>query len=53
LRLWQVSTKDEKGWRASLENVHSGEIIGFTDLDDLLAFVKRKTGSPDKKSKDE
>ena len=40
LRMWRV--KDEIGgsWRASLEEVHSGELHGFADLAALLRYLE-------------
>jgi hypothetical protein len=40
LRMWRV--KDEAGgsWRASLEEVDSGELHGFADLAALLGYLE-------------
>ena len=40
LRMWRV--QDDKGvdWRATLEEVHSGEILGFPDLASLLGYLE-------------
>jgi hypothetical protein len=38
LRLWQES-KAERIWRASLENISTGERRGFASLDDLFGFL--------------
>ena len=50
LRLWRVSDegKSQPGtkkaeWRASLENPHTGERKGFTDLDELFSFLRART----------
>jgi hypothetical protein len=43
LRLWQVG-EEEKVWRASLENAHSGARQGFASLNALLAFLEDETG---------
>jgi hypothetical protein len=40
LRLWHVSDGGQGGWRASLENVHTGERRGFASLADLLSFLE-------------
>jgi hypothetical protein len=40
LRLWQVREKGQVGWRASTENVHTGEQRGFSGLADLYAFIE-------------
>ena len=41
LRLW----RDEPGgrWRMSLQDVKSGERIGFADLERLFAYLRRLT----------
>jgi hypothetical protein len=44
LRLWWDGV-EEGGWRASLEDPHSGERIGFGNLADLAAFLENETGS--------
>jgi len=38
LRLWRSETLDP-GWRASLEDPHTGERIGFASLEQLFAFL--------------
>lgn len=55
LRLWNVGQEGENGdaatkpsahpWRASLENVHTGEIHAFVSLEALVAFVEETTQS--------
>jgi hypothetical protein len=44
LRLWQIQDKGEIGWRASLENAHTGEKLAFAHLDELVAFLREQTG---------
>ena len=44
LRLWQVQDKGKIGWRASLENAHSGEKLAFAQLDELVVFLRERTG---------
>lgn len=39
LRLWRVK-QDGDAWRASLEDVQSGELHGFADLDALLRYLE-------------
>jgi hypothetical protein len=41
LRLWQVKKDEEQEWRASLENVETGEKHGFASLEELFAFLKQ------------
>jgi hypothetical protein len=44
LRLWQsASSDDEPGWRASVENPHTGERHGFANLEQLVEFLREKT----------
>ena len=43
LRLWQVKQNDENGWRASLEDPHSGEVRGFASLALLWDFLCEQT----------
>ena len=48
LRLWRVHSEGKAAWRASVENAHTGECKGFTNLDDLFDFLRQQTGaSPD------
>lgn len=44
LRLWQVGDGEQVGWRASLENAHTGKRQGFASLNEMFAFVRRQTG---------
>jgi len=46
LRLWQVKGEGP-GWRASLEDVQSGELLGFTGLAELVAYLQALTGAGD------
>jgi hypothetical protein len=41
LRLWQTSSDPPSAlvWRASLEDPHTGERIGFATLDHLFAYL--------------
>jgi hypothetical protein len=41
--LWQVKDKGKTGWRASLENAHTSECIGFASLEALFAFLQQQT----------
>jgi hypothetical protein len=48
LRLWRDGPGDP--WRASLQDVESGERIGFADLERLFAHLRRLTdGMPDER----
>ena len=44
LRLWRGSGK-KAVWRASLENVFTGERTGFASRDELFDFVRGQTGA--------
>ena len=44
LRLWQTGSGDERVWRASLEDPHTGERKGFASLTDLFTFLEQETG---------
>ena len=48
LRLWQVGTGQGAAWRASLEEIPSGERRAFAGLDDLVGYLRERTrsGSP-------
>jgi hypothetical protein len=43
LRLWQVESKGQLVWRASLEDSRSGERQGFASVGALLAFLRELT----------
>jgi hypothetical protein len=43
LRLWLVKDNGGQNWRASLENVESGEKRGFACLEELLAYLSQMT----------
>jgi len=40
LRLWRVKEEDGECWRASLQEVQSGEMHGFTDMGALFAYLE-------------
>ena len=44
LRLWRESEDEE--WRASLQNVTSGDVKNFASLSDLFMFICQKTDQP-------
>ncbi len=46
LRLWQTGSTGHATWRASLEDPHSGERLGFASLEDLVAFLQQQTRAP-------
>ncbi len=43
LRLWLAKEQDQTVWRASLENPHTGERLGFATLERLFAFLEDQT----------
>jgi hypothetical protein len=44
LRLWRERGSASIHWRASLQDPHSGERVGFAHLDELVAFLRQQTG---------
>ena len=48
LRLWQVGTGQGAAWRASLEEIPTGERRAFAGLDDLVGYLceRMRSGSP-------
>jgi hypothetical protein len=40
LRLWEVPGGQGAGWRASMEDVQTGELHGFQDLDALIKHLQ-------------
>jgi len=48
LRLWNEKKAGSGVWRASLEDPHTGEQIGFANLEALLAYLENKTTKTDK-----
>ena len=44
LRLWQTVEGGRLVWRASLEDVKSGEIHRFTSMDLLVNYLHERTG---------
>ena len=44
LRLWREKGRASIQWRASLQDPHSSERVGFAHLDELIAFLREQTG---------
>lgn len=42
LRCWQSNEEERLVWRASLEDPHTGERIGFATLDAAVAFLRER-----------
>jgi hypothetical protein len=51
LRLWRVRT-NKHTWRASLENVETGEVSGFTTMKELIEFLQDLDGEEQKLGKE-
>ena len=47
LRLWQIQSKGELVWRASLERSSTRERRGFARLGDLFTFLEQVTAQVD------
>jgi len=45
LRLWRERSGESTRWRASLQDPHSGERVGFASLEELFVYLRRKTGN--------
>ncbi len=43
LRLWQVTSGGGRVWRASLQDVQTGERQGFASVAQLIAFLEAQT----------
>lgn len=44
VRIWQVRSRGQLVWRASVENAHTGERQAFASLGRLFAFLEEMTG---------
>jgi hypothetical protein len=42
LRLWRVENGVEVVWHASLQEVRSGERLGFAGLDEAVAYLRQQ-----------
>jgi hypothetical protein len=45
LRLWQVQQDEGIGLRASLEDVQTGELHGFDNLDTLMRYLQEQVSA--------
>jgi hypothetical protein len=43
LRLWRERSGESSRWRASLQDPHSGERVGFANLEELFGYLRRET----------
>ena len=46
LRLWCAPEGESPGWRVSLVDLATGERLGFTHAESLLAFLETIKGAP-------
>jgi hypothetical protein len=52
LRLWQTGDEGEIAWRAALEDVQTGERLGFPSLDALVAYLREVTAGEGEETDD-
>jgi hypothetical protein len=45
LRLWHIKGVGKLGWRASLEDSHSGERLGFPNVEALIDYLRELVSS--------
>ena len=50
LRMWRVKENNQQVWRASLDNVESGDKRGFACLEELLAYLRQTAEQGDNPS---
>jgi len=43
--LWTVEQSGQADWRASLEDPHTGERLGFSNVEALMVYLRELTGS--------
>ena len=48
LRLWHAGSGESAGWRASLQDPHSGQRMYFACLEDVVAFLKHRMEEADR-----
>jgi hypothetical protein len=53
LRAWRSNGEGGSAWRASLEDPHTGERMGFACLEDLFNFLRQETSRTDGPELDE
>ena len=52
LRLWREKGGEAGRWRASLQDPHSGERLGFANLEALCSHLRREMGQLPEMDKD-
>jgi len=45
LRLWHIKDAGKLGWRASLEDPHTGKYLGFSNVEALIDYIRELVGS--------
>jgi hypothetical protein len=50
LRLWLAPGDQRSGWRASLEDPHTGDRVGFGSLEQLFAFLAEQAADAEQRS---
>ena len=53
LRLWLAGDGDQPEWRASLEDPGTGEVRGFSDLEEMVTFLKVVESLVEQKTKEQ
>jgi hypothetical protein len=48
LRLWRTTCDRQTIWRASLENPHTGQRLGFASLEALFDHLRARTAQTEK-----
>ena len=43
LRMWRERSGESTRWRASLQDPHSGERMGFAGLEELFGYLRAET----------
>ena len=44
LRLWRERSGESTRWRASLQDTHSGERVGFANPEEMFGYLRREMG---------
>jgi hypothetical protein len=45
LRMWSVEQSGQAVWMASLEDPHTGERLGFSNVEALIVYLRELTGN--------
>jgi hypothetical protein len=52
LRLWRTGEQEEAVWRASLQDVRTGERVGFSGLEEAFAYLQQGMAHGTQSSRD-